>query len=115
MELSQKLSQKYTIMADYLTANKLNVNDDKTHLLVMSTRQKRKHVDISDMTITTPTPTATVMSSSVERLLGAYVHEDMRWKDHFLDHDDSLVKSLNKRQGALKKICRVVYFKSRKC
>ena len=38
MELSQKLSNKYTVMANYLTANKL---DDKTHLIVMSTRQKR--------------------------------------------------------------------------
>ena len=49
LQLSQKLSQKYNIMADFLTANKLKVNDDKTHLLVLTSRQKRKHVDLSDM------------------------------------------------------------------
>ena len=37
IELSEKLSQKYSVLADFLTANKLKVNDDKTHLLVMST------------------------------------------------------------------------------
>ena len=42
-ELSEKLSQKYSALADFLTANKLKVNDDKTHLLVMSTRQKKRH------------------------------------------------------------------------
>ena len=36
-ELTEKLSQKYTVIADFLTDNKLKVNDDKTHLLVMST------------------------------------------------------------------------------
>ena len=31
--LSEKLSRKYKVVADYLTDNKLKVNDDKTHLL----------------------------------------------------------------------------------
>ena len=40
LELSEKLSEKYNVLANFLTANKLKVNDDKTHLLVMSTRKK---------------------------------------------------------------------------
>ena len=44
-ELTDKLTNKYNVVADFLTDNKLKVNDDKTHLLVMSTRQKRRHVD----------------------------------------------------------------------
>ena len=105
VQLSQKLSSKYTIMADFLSANKLKVNDDKTHLLVMTTRQKRRHVATGSMTITTPT--AIVKPSSVERLLGAHIHEDMRWKEHIMDNEDSLLKSLNQRQGAIKKISKV--------
>ena len=50
-ELADKLSHKYAVLADFLTANKLKVNDDKTHLLVMSTRQKRYHRDTSTITI----------------------------------------------------------------
>ena len=41
-ELSAKLSDKYNVLADFLAANKLKVNDDKTHLLVMTTSQKRR-------------------------------------------------------------------------
>ena len=111
-ELSQKLSEKYAIMADFLTANKLKVNDDKTHILLMATRQKRKHLDTSSMSINTPT--AIVKPSSTERLLGAQVHEDMRWKEHIMSNKDSLLKALTKRQGAIKKISRVASFKSRK-
>ena len=55
VELSDKLSQKYAVLADFLTSNKLKVNDDKTHLLVMSTRQRRRFRDTSTITINTPT------------------------------------------------------------
>ena len=44
-QLTATLSRKYGVMADFLTDNKLKVNDDKTHLLVMATVQKRRHVD----------------------------------------------------------------------
>ena len=111
VELSNKLSHKYTVMADFLTANKLKVNDDKTHLLVMSTRQKRQHKNTSNMTINTPT--AIITPSIVERLLGAQVHQDMRWREHLMDNKDSLLKSLNQRIGAIKKISKVSSFKTR--
>jgi hypothetical protein len=112
VELSEKLSHKYTVMADFLTLNKLKVNDDKTHLLVMSTRQKRAHRDTSTLTINTPT--ATINPSEVERLLGAQVHQDMRWKEHLVDNEHALVKSLNQRIGAMKKVSKVASFKTRK-
>ena len=48
-------------------------------------------------------PTATVRPSKVERLLGAHVHEVMRWKEHIMDNEESL-----------KKVCRLASFKSRK-
>ena len=112
VELSAKLSQKYNALADFLTANKLKVNDDKTHLLVMSTRQKRQHRATD--TISISTPTATIKPSQVERLLGAQVHQDMHWKEHILDNDESLLKSLSKRLGAMRKIGRTASFKTRK-
>ena len=112
IELSEKLTDKYNVLANFLTANKLKVNDDKTHLLVMSTRQRRQHRDTSMIIINTPT--ATIRPSTVERLLGAQVHQDLRWKEHLMDNDDSLLKSLNKRVGALKKISRTASFKARK-
>ena len=101
VELSAILTQKYNVIAEFLTANKLKVNDDKTHLLVMSTRQKRVNRDTRNITINTPT--AIITPSKVERLLGAQVHHDMHWREHLVDSDDSLLKSLTKRAGAMKK------------
>ena len=42
-------------MADFLTDNKLKVNNDKTHLLVMTTRQKGRFVDTSKVQMNTHT------------------------------------------------------------
>ena len=36
--LSGKLTEKYKVIANYMTNNRLKLNDDKTHLLVMSTQ-----------------------------------------------------------------------------
>ena len=83
-----------------------------TRLLVLTSRQKRQHVDLSSMCIRTPS--AIVRPSTVERLLGAQVHEDLRWKEHIMENEDSLMKALTKRQGAIKKVCKVASFKSRK-
>ena len=35
--LEQKLNERYTILANYMGNNRLKLNDDKTHLLVMTT------------------------------------------------------------------------------
>ena len=66
-EITEKLTMKYNVVADFLTDNKLKVNDDKTHLLVMSTRQKRRHVDTTSTRINTPS--ASIIPSATERLL----------------------------------------------
>ena len=78
----------------------------------MSTRQKRRYRDTS--TITIHTPTAIITPSIVERLLGAQVHQDMGWREHILDNEDSLLKCLNKRVGAIRKISHTASFKTRK-
>ena len=99
-------------MADFLTDNKLKVNDDKTHMLVMTTWQKRRHVDTDSTRILTPS--IIIKPSSTERLLGAEIHQDMGWREHILDSDNSLVKSLNKRLGAVKKVEKLASFRTRK-
>ena len=43
-QLSEILSEKFSVMADYLTANRLKVNGEKTHLNIMTTEQKRRNL-----------------------------------------------------------------------
>ena len=39
-ELSEKLSSKFKLLSDYLTKNRLCINTDKTHMMVICTEQK---------------------------------------------------------------------------
>jgi hypothetical protein len=80
--------------------------------LVMSTRQKRRFRDTS--TITINTPTAVITPSPVERLLGAQINQAMHWKEHIRDNKHALLKSLNTRATAMKKISKTTSLKTRK-
>ena len=82
-ELTEVLSKKYNVVSDFMTNNKLKVNADKTHLLVTTTKQKRRHVDTNSVSICSPS--GTVFPTSTERLLRAEIHQDMKWRKHVLD------------------------------
>ena len=60
------------------------------------------------------TPTEIIEPSCAEKLLGGWIHQDMKWSEHLLDNETSLVKSLTTRLAALKKVGRVAGFKNRK-
>ena len=109
-ELSDKLSENFSIMANYLTANRLKVNSDKTHLIVMTTEQKRRHHPTTARIVT---QTEVIEPTQVERLLGAFIHQDMKWTEYIRNNDNSLLHCLNQRLGALKKISRAASFKAR--
>ena len=109
-KLSEKISGKFKSMADYLTANKLKVNSDKTHLLLMTTEQKRRY---HPTTVTIKTDNEIIETTEAERLLGAYIHQDMKWTEYIRNNDNSLLHCLNKRLGALKMISKSASFKAR--
>ena len=60
------------------------------------------------------TPTEVIESSEVEKLLGAWLHQNMKWAEHVSGNKESLVRSLSVRVGALQQVCKVAAFKSRK-
>ena len=103
--LSDKRTEKYKMVLDFLVSNKLKLNDDKTHLMVMSTSQarmsktRRGTANIVEIT----TPSKIVTASESEKLLGCILHQDMKWGEHLQDNKESLLRSLNMRIGALKK------------
>ena len=111
--LSQNLSDKYKVMSDFLVSNQLKLNDEKTKLMVMTTSQKRPKLNqLSPVVINTPTEV--IEKSETEKLLGAWLHQDMKWAEHVVGNEDCLVRSLNRRIGALRKVCKVAGFKNRK-
>ena len=95
--LSLKLSNQYEHIADYMAANKLVINGDKTHLVVMGSKNaddQRRQVSLSaGQHIITP--------SQTEKLLGCHISEDLKWKQHLLVSDQSLTKQLTSRVNGL--------------
>ena len=108
--LSGKLSTKFEIISHFMVCNKLKLNDDKTHLMVMTTSQKRKKTDPNNL-VQLRTPEKLIVPSQKEILLGAWIHQDLKWEEHIQNNEESLIRSLNKRLGAIKLVCKVANFK----
>ena len=108
--VTEKLTEKYAVLSEYLISNRLKLNDDKTHLILMTTSQNRK---LKNPQIQVNTPNETIRTTDSEKLLGGFIHRDLKWADHIVDNEKSLIKSLTTRLNALKKICRYSNFKTR--
>ena len=95
--LSNTLTEQYSMIADYMSANKLVINDDKTHLVVMATKkfdQKRLEVRLQAGPFTiTPSPT--------EKLLGCVISQDLKWKQHIIGSEQSMINQLTSRINGL--------------
>ena len=110
-ELSEKLSVKFQEMARYFTANRLCINTEKTHSMIICTQKKRRHVNTAAVTL--QTGTETISPSPVERLLGVQVHQDLGFGQHLVEGRNSLLCGLTRRISALKSISKVANFKTR--
>jgi hypothetical protein len=60
------------------------------------------------------TPSQTIEPSKCEKLLGCWLHEDMKFAENLLNNEESLLRSLNTRIGALKILGKVASFRTRK-
>ena len=92
-----------------MAANRLVINGDKTHLVVMGMRKtaaRRQEVSIS-------ADGFNIKPSRAEKLLGGVVCEDMKWKQHLIASDQSLTRQLTSRLNGLQKISSSAPFKTR--
>ena len=89
--------------------NRLKLNSEKTHLMVMMTDQlKRKR---PDFVVNLNTMTENIKASKNEKMLGAIISSNLKCTDHIQNNKDSLIKSLTTRLNGLKKISKVASFK----
>ena len=98
------------MVADFLTSNLLKVNDSKTHTMILTTSQLRKRRNID---VQVQIGGSIQETSAVEKLLGLHLDHNLKFSEHILSCDKSLVKSLNTRLKALLQIKRVASFKVR--
>ena len=108
--LESKLNLKYNILAEYMGNNKLKLNDDKTHLLIMTTSQKQRIININ---IQINTATEVIKPIRSEKLLGIFIQDDLKWGEYIQNNDKSLIRQLTSRLNAIKLISNVASFKTR--
>ena len=112
VELENTIAEKYKSVADYMANNRLKLNSDKTHLLIMtSSIHHKKHQNFG---IKLDTGQEEIEPSAHEKLLGAHISNDFKWNNHLRDNEKSLFKFLTSRINGLSKISYLASFKNRK-
>ena len=111
-ELNEVVDQKYKEVERYMEANKLVLNSEKTHMLVMATPYQ--HTQHQNFDITLDTGTEIIEPTYSEKLLGAYITNDFKFNNHLKDNENSVFKTLTSRVNALSKISKFSNFKTRK-
>ena len=102
--LQDKIEKAFHMIKLYMDNNKLFLNSDKTHLLIMCS--SKMHSNHEDFNITLNTGSEIIKPSQEERLLGANVTNDFLWKSHLRDHKKSVISLLKTKNNALSIICR---------
>ena len=80
-----------------MAANRLVIYEEKTHLVVMGTKQtaaNRNDVQLE-------AGPHTILPSSKEKLLGAQISQDLKWNQHIMGSGESLTKQLTSRINGL--------------
>ena len=112
IKLQMKIEKDFKKISEYMINNKLFLNSDKTHLLVMTT--PNKHRIHNDFGIQLDTGNELIKGDTFETLLGGIISNDLKWKQNLRDNPKSLIKCLTTRLKALAKISRIASFKTRK-
>ena len=98
--LSEVLTDKYKKLAHWMHANKLVINSDKTHLMVLGSR---RHASLRNQ-VTVEAEHFQITPSESEKLLGCQLHQNLEWKAHFRDGKASLLCQLTSRINGLRKV-----------
>ena len=88
--MSSMLTQKYKIIEQYMVANRLVINSDKTHLVVMSSKKNEE----ARQTVELRAGQFTILPSPTEKLLGCSINQNLKWQTHIQTGESSLISSL---------------------
>ena len=95
--VSNTLTNQYDKIAKYIVANKLVINDDNTQLIVMVS--KSSTVRRSEVTLTAGEHT--IQQAKTAKLLGGTISQDLKWKEHLLSSEQSVIKQITSRINGL--------------
>ena len=99
--VSQKLTEHYTKIEQYIYSNKLVINSDKTHLLVMAGRGA---IAARRMEVQVQAGPDVIDQSISEKLLGGTIHFTGRWNEMVKNCSSSTISQLAGILNGLKKL-----------
>ena len=99
--VSQKLSDHYSVIEEYMNANKLVINSDKTHLIVIAGRGSRA---ARRMEVQVAAGTDIIKQTESEKLLGGVIHNSGRWNEMVKNGKSSILSQLSSRLNGMKKL-----------
>ena len=102
-DMGTQLEDRIKNITEWVTSNKLKINQTKTHVLRLITRQRKMWLSEDD-NINIVVEGKTISPSLSERLLGGTVCENMTWKEHVFGGSKSVFSGVNIRMNALRKI-----------
>ena len=109
-ELTMVIANKYQNIANYMSQNKLVLNSNKTHLLIMASLQKhRKHGNFG---VLLDTGAEILEPIDNEKLLSAKISNDFLWNLHIRDDETSMFRNLTSKINALRKVSQFANFKT---
>ena len=108
-ELSRIMNRKYSRLEDWMNSNKLVINADKTHLMVMTQRKDSN----KRMLVNVKAGVHNIIPTEKEKMLGGLLHQSLKWNSHIRDDKESLLNQLNSRINGLRKVCSNASFKTR--
>ena len=111
-ELNNDLDRKYKEIAKYMDRDKLVLNSNKTHLMIMTS--SRKHANYQNFGLFLDTGSEIILPQDEEKLLGVSLSNCLSWHKHIRDSDKSLLQTLTSRVNALSKISQYTSFLTRK-
>ena len=112
MVITDVLREKYNIIAEYMKSHKLKLNGSKTHLMLLLSDTARRTRNESSIQL--DTGDAIITTTKWEKLLGGFIGQNLKFTEHIQNNEKSMIKTLNKRLNALRKVSRYASFKSRK-
>ena len=98
--LSQVLTRKFSMLEQWMHSNKLVINPDKTHLLIMGSKKHRN--DRTEVSVNASGHT--IRPTVTEKLLGGQLHQSLTWNLHLRDHKTSLTNQLTNRINGLRRV-----------
>ena len=89
-EISEKISDKFSAISDYMASHGLKLNGDKTHLMLLMSDESRRTKTNFDIYL--DTTEEVIQPTKSEKLLGGIIGQNLKFTDHIQNNDESMLK-----------------------